>query len=136
MKNEPTVHPDSVSCLETRNNITLIVLAIISNNCEKARGALIIFTRTFIAKREICAIQGQRDNGENTRDFAPPQTYLDRKVSCSCCDEIGPIRLENVADETLPVGPSTLYRCERYNSRKSQTCPAKRIIFLQNAIKT
>lgn len=130
MKNEPAVHPDSVSCLETRNNIARIILAIINNNCENARcarGALIIFTRTF-AKREICAIQG--DNGENTRDFAPPQTYLGRKASCNCCDEIGPVRLENVADEIRLAAPSTLHRCERYNSRKSPTYPAKRIIFL------
>lgn len=65
------------------------------------------------AKREIYAIQGQKDNGENTRDFTPLQTYPGRKGSCSCCDEIGPIRLENVADETLPVGPNMLYRYER-----------------------
>lgn len=130
MRNEPAVHPDSVSCLETRNNITLIVLAIISNNCENARGALIIFWRAPSSQSVKFARYRDRETMAKilaiSRRLEP---YLGRKASCSCCDEIGPVRLENVADETLPVRSSTLYRCERYNSRKSQSCPARRIIF-------
>lgn len=52
------------------------------------------------------------------------EIYLNRKACCSCSDRIGPARLEIVAVGTHPVGPSTPCRCERYDSRREQSCPA------------